>query len=73
MKLTDPEIKVTHNVGEITTKSFPVTNGVTTAHIAYKEGAFAMAKMFRDAINSGDLGKVMELARATETNSFYEY
>lgn len=73
MKLTNPQIKIVNNVGQVRTRSFNPTNGMTTANTAYKEGAMAMADMFRDAIQSGNLKKVMDIAKATEQNSFYEY
>jgi hypothetical protein len=71
MKLTDPKIRVVNNIGQIRTRSFPPENGVTTAHTAYKEGAQAMAEMFRNAIESGDLNNVIQLAKETEKKSFY--
>lgn len=73
MKLTNPQVRIVNHVGHIRTRSFPENVGLTTAHIAYKEGAEAMALMFREAIQSGDLKKVVDLANATEQTSFYEY
>jgi hypothetical protein len=73
MKLTDPKIKISNHVGQIRARSFPEAGGLSTAHIAYKEGAEAMASMFREAIQSGDLNRVIDLAKATEKTSFYEY
>lgn len=73
MKLTNPQIKVVNNAGQIGSQSFPPSNGVTTAHLAYKQGAANMAKMFRDAIQSGNLAAVIDLSKATEQTSFYEY
>lgn len=72
-KLTNPQIRIVNNVGQIRMRSFPPENGVTTAHTAYKEGAQAMAEMIRNAIVTGNLREVMELAKATETTTFYEY
>ena len=73
MKIIDAKIKEVNNVGQIGNVSFPLSGGVTTAHIAYTEGASNMAKMFREAIQSGDLKKLLELSSATETDSFYKY
>jgi hypothetical protein len=72
-KLADPKIRVVNNVGQIRTRSFPPENGVTTAKTAYQEGAQAVAEMFRNAIATGNLRAVMDLAKATETTTFYEY
>jgi len=73
MKLTNPQIKITNHVGQIRSRSFSETNAITAAHIAYKEGAQAMAEMLRDAIHSGNLQSILDLAKATEQTSFYEY
>lgn len=73
MKLPNPKIRVVNHVGQMLSVSFPESNGVTAARIAYVEGAAQMAKMFRQAIESGNMGGVMALARATDTKSFYEF
>ena len=73
MKIPDPKIRVTNNIGEIGTRSFDPSSGVQAARIAYLEGATAMAAMFHDALESKDLPRVLALAKATERASFYDY
>ena len=70
MKLPNPKIQTINNITEIAGKS--ISGGVVgAASIAYIAGAEAIAEMFRDAIASGDLNNVIQLAKETEKKSFY--
>lgn len=71
MKLPDPKIRMVNNVLQV--GPYSGTNEVTSAHLGYKHGAETVARMFSELVLANDMAGAFALAKAVETNSFYQY
>lgn len=71
MKLPDPQIKRINNV--LSVGPYSSSNELNAAHLGYAHGAETVARMFRELVLANDMAGAFALAKATKTNSFYQY